>query len=87
MEPEGSLPCSQVPATDPCPEPDASSTDLPTPFPQDTSIRNVILPSTPRSSEWPLYFQVFRPKRTRFLISPIRASCSVRVILLEFITL
>jgi len=30
MEPEGSLPCLQQPATGPYPEPDASSPHLPT---------------------------------------------------------
>jgi len=33
MEPEGSLPCSQEPTAGPCPEPDASSHDLPTDLP------------------------------------------------------
>jgi len=32
MEPEGSLPCSQEPATSTHPEPDESSSHLPTPF-------------------------------------------------------
>jgi hypothetical protein len=32
MEPEGSLSCSQEPATGPCPESDATSPELPTFF-------------------------------------------------------
>jgi len=35
MEPEGSLQCSQQPTTGPCSEPDESSPDPPTLFPQD----------------------------------------------------
>jgi hypothetical protein len=35
MEREGSLPCSQEPATDPCPDPDASSPHFHILFPQD----------------------------------------------------
>jgi hypothetical protein len=35
MEPEGSLPHSQVPATCPYPEPDQSSPRLPIPIPED----------------------------------------------------
>jgi hypothetical protein len=50
MGPEGSLPCSQEPATGSCPEPDASSPHFPTLFPKIHS--NIIFPSTPRSSEW-----------------------------------
>jgi len=47
---EGSLPCSQQLATGPYSEPDESSPQPPTDFPKIQS--NVILPSTPRSSEW-----------------------------------
>jgi hypothetical protein len=35
MEPNGSLACSQKPATSPYPEPDASSPQVPTMFPYD----------------------------------------------------
>jgi hypothetical protein len=35
MEREGSLPCSQQPATSPYPEPDESNLHLPTLFPWD----------------------------------------------------
>jgi hypothetical protein len=44
MEPDGSLPCSQQPATGPYPEPDASTPHLTTLFPKIHS--NVILPFT-----------------------------------------
>jgi hypothetical protein len=37
MEPEGSLLCSQKPATGPYPEPDASSSQFHTLFPEDPS--------------------------------------------------
>jgi len=50
MEPEGSLPHLQVPATWPYTEPDWSST-CPTPLSEDL---NIILPSTPGSSKWSL---------------------------------
>jgi len=50
MEPDGSLPCTQDPASGPYPEPDAPSLRLPTLFPEICS--NVILLSTHWSSEW-----------------------------------
>ena len=52
MEPEASLPHSQVPATCPYPEPDQPSSCSPSPF---LKIHpNIILPSTPESSKWSL---------------------------------
>ena len=68
MEPEGSLPHSQVPATRPCAEP-----DQPSPCPQFHFLKihlNIILPSTPWSSKWPLSTQVFSPKPCVHLSSP-----------------
>jgi hypothetical protein len=50
MEPEGSLSCSQEPATGPYPEPDESN-HIPKPYFPNFHF-NIILPSTPRSSEW-----------------------------------
>jgi hypothetical protein len=54
MEPEGSLPCSQEPAIESHPEPDASSPHLPTKFPK---IHSKILSSMPRFSMWPFPFR------------------------------
>jgi hypothetical protein len=53
MEPEGSLPYSQVSATCPYPEPTQSNPYPQAPFPEDPS--NIILPSTPGSPQWPLF--------------------------------
>jgi len=50
MEPEGSKPHSQVPATCPHPQPEQSS-----PCPH--IHLNIILPSTPRSSKWSLFLR------------------------------
>jgi hypothetical protein len=54
MEPEGSLPHSQLPATCPYPEPARSSPYPHTPLPN--IHLNIILPSTPLSPKWSLSF-------------------------------
>jgi hypothetical protein len=66
MEPEGSLQCSQKLAIGPYPEPAEFS------FPIDPCLPkvhlNVILPLTPRSSQWslpnPTYTNLMKPKLT-----------------------
>ena len=83
MEPEGSLPHSQVPATCPHPEPARSSPYLHIPLPP---LLNTILPSTPGSPHWYLYPGF--PTKTLYtpLASPIRATFPAHLILLGFIT-
>jgi hypothetical protein len=56
MEPEGSLPCSQEPATGHYPDLDESSPQLSILFL--SILSNIIFPSTPRYSEWPLPFRI-----------------------------
>ena len=84
MEPEGSLPHSQAPATCPYPHPDQSS-----PYPHIQLLKihlNIILPST---SGFPNgLFPSGSPTKTLYtpLLSPIRATCPAHLILLDFIT-
>jgi len=80
MEPEGSLPYSQVPATCPYPEPDQSG-----PFPHIPL--NIIHPSMPGSYESSLSLRF--PHRNPLYTSPrlIRATYPAHLILLDLIHL
>ena len=85
MEPEGSLPHSQVPATCPYPVPARSS---PYPLIQLPEIHlNTIPPSMPGSPKWPLSFR-FPHQNPVYAspFSPIRAICPAHLILLDIIT-
>jgi len=67
MEPEGSLPNSQMPATCPCPEPDQSS-----PCPQTHFLKidlHIIPPSTPGSSKRSLSLRF--PHQTPVYAAPL----------------
>jgi hypothetical protein len=82
VEPKGSLPHTQGPATCPCPKPDRSGPYLPSGF---VKIHfNIILLYTPRS-KWYLP-QVSPPKRGMPLSSPIRATCLCHLIVLDLFT-
>ena len=71
MEPEGSLPHSQVSATCPYPQLDQST---PHPAPHFLEIHlNIILPSTPGSSKWFLSFRF--PHQNPAYNSPLRYTC------------
>ena len=83
MEPEGSLPHSQVPATCPYPEPARSS-----PYPTSHFLKihlNIIFPSTPWT---PKCSHSGFPAKILYtpLLSPIRATCPAHLILLYLIT-
>jgi len=68
MEPEGSLPHSQVPTTCPYPEPVRSSQCPHIPLPAGPPY--IILPSSPGSSKWSLSPQISLPKPCVHLSSP-----------------
>jgi hypothetical protein len=70
MQPEGSLPFSQEPATGPYSKPDESNLQLPPLFLKTHS--SIILPSSSRSSEWP-FLQVIRLKF--YIISHLSHAC------------
>ena len=84
MEPEGSLPHSQLPATCPYPEPEQSS-----PYPTYHFLKihlNIILPSMPGSSKRSLSFRFPHQNPACTSPLPIRATCPAYLILVDFIT-
>jgi hypothetical protein len=84
IEPVGSLPNSQVPATCPYPEP-ARSVHTTTSHCLKNHL-NIILPSKSGSSKWSLSLKF--PHETLYtpLLHPIRPTRPVHLILLDFIT-
>jgi len=84
MEPEGSLPHSQVPTTCPYPEPARSSPYSYIPLPEFVLILSSRLNLGLPGGLFPSGF----PTKTLYapLLSPIRATCPVHLILLDFIT-
>ena len=83
MEPEGSLPLSQVPATCPYPEPARSS-----PYPNIPLLKIILILSSHLRLGLPSgLFPSDFPTLYTHLLSPIRASCPTHRILLDFITL
>ena len=84
MEPEGSLPHSQVPATCSYPEPVRSS-----PFPTSPYLKihlNIIFPSTPVSPKCSLSPRFPHQNPVYASSLPIRATCPAHLILLDLIT-
>ena len=84
MEPEVSLPHSQVPATCPYPEPHHSNPCPHIPYPKDPSLYY------PPIYAWVLhvvsFLQVFPPKPCIHLSSPHSATCPTHLIFVDLIT-
>jgi hypothetical protein len=83
MEPEGSLPCSQEPSTDPYPETDRSN-------PYHPILRSILILSTHLHVGLPsgLFLSGFPTNILHtFLVSPISATCPAHLILLHLIIL
>jgi hypothetical protein len=73
MEPEGSLPCSQEPAIDPCPEPDESCTHTPRSSLISILILFFHLRLCPLSDLFPSDLR--KEIMSALLFSPMRAKC------------
>ena len=76
------IPHSQGPATCPYPVPDPFHAPTPSRFLK--ILFNFILPSTPSSSNWPLYLMFSTKTPSATLVSSIRATCLAHLILLDW---
>jgi hypothetical protein len=85
MEPGGSLPHSQEPATSPYPEPVQSSPLSPIPLTEDAFYYYPLIYA--QVFQMVLFLQVFSTKILyASLLSPIRATCPTHLILVDLIT-
>ena len=83
MEPEGSLPNSQMPPICLYPEPDQSSPYLSIPRLED--LFNIILPSMLRSSKWPIFLSSFHQNPVCKFCPPIRTTRPAHLIILNLL--
>ena len=84
MEPEGSLMHPKQPATSPCPEPDQLDLCISSHF---LKIHfNIILPPTPRSLKYPLFFRFPHQSCTHLATPLIRATLPAHSLVLGLIT-